>query len=78
MHDSNIKPSRYCVRFLRRDNAVPPVEEYYYWNKEDAELHMQEFRKDDADFKEMYSAIQLITYYGKKQDLSVISEEIRF
>ena len=29
---------RYCVKFTRCDGAAPAVEEYYYWDKEDAEI----------------------------------------
>lgn len=66
---------KYCVRFIRCDGAVPDVENYYYWNKEDAETHLSMFRENDPDFAEMYDRIQLITEYGQ---LSTVSEEIRF
>lgn len=48
---------RYCVKFIRCDGAVPVVEEYYYWDKEDAENHMSLFSDDDPDFAEMYDRI---------------------
>lgn len=66
---------KYCVRFIRCDGAVPDVENYYYWNKEDAEIHLSMFRENDPDFAKMYDRIQLITEYGQ---LSTVSEEIRF
>lgn len=66
---------RYCVKFIRCDGAVPAVEEYYYWDKEDAENHMSLFSDDDPDFAEMYDRIQLITEYDH---LSTVSQEIRF
>lgn len=66
---------RYCVRFIRCDGAVPDTENYYYWNREDAEAHFNLFKGNDPDFVEMYARIQLISMYG---NLSTVSEEIRF
>lgn len=67
---------RYCVKFIRCDGAVPPVEEYYYANKEDAETHFSMFKDDsDPDFKEMYERIQLIVMINS---LSSVMEEIHF
>lgn len=48
----------YCVRFIRKDGAVPDTENCYYWNQADAAEHLQMFSDmDDADLKEMYSRI---------------------
>lgn len=66
---------RYCVRFIRCDGAVPNIENYYYWNREDAELHFNMFKEPDSDYPKMYSRIQLISEYG---NLSTVSDEIRF
>ena len=66
---------RYCVRFIRCDGAVPNIENYYYWNREDAEMHFNMFKKPDPDYPKMYSRIQLISEYG---NLSTISDEIVF
>lgn len=66
---------RYCVRFIRCDGAVPDTENYYYWNKTDAETHFNQFKDDDPDFALMYDRVQLITMYG---EFSTVSEEIRF
>ena len=37
---------RYCVRFIRCDGAIPDVENYYYWNLEDAETHFYIFNEN--------------------------------
>ena len=66
---------RYCVRFIRCDGAVPNIENYYYWNREDAEMHFNRFKEPDPDYPKMYSRIQLISEYG---NLSTVSEEIVF
>lgn len=66
---------RYCVKFIRCDGAVPDIENYYYWNREDAETHFNMFKENDPDFPKMYSRIQLISEYG---NLSTVSDEIRF
>lgn len=66
---------RYCVRFIRCDNIVPNIENYYYWNRKDAEYHLSLFRENDPDFPKMYDRIQLIAEYGR---LSAVSEEIKF
>lgn len=66
---------RYCVRFIRCDNAEPPIENYYYWNREDAEIHFNLFKEEDSDFAKMYERIQLISEYG---NLSTVSDEIHF
>ena len=57
---------RYCVRFIRKDGAVPDTENYYYWNQADAAEHLQMFSDmDDADLKEMYSRIQMLVIDGQ-------------
>lgn len=66
---------RYCVKFIRRDGAVPPVETYYYWNREDAKAHFDLFKEDDPDFPKMYERIQLLTVC---KNLSSVSDEITF
>ena len=66
---------RYCVKFIRCDRAVPAVEEYYYWDRSDAETHLDMFSSDDPDYKEMYERIQLLTVCG---NLSTVSKEICF
>lgn len=66
---------RYCVRFIRCDNAEPPIENYYYWSREDAEAHFNLFKDSAPDFVKMYDKIQLISMYG---NLSTVSVEIRF
>lgn len=66
---------RYCVRFIRCDGAIPPIENYYYGNLEDAKAHFDIFNDNDPDFKEMYERVQLITIYG---NLSTASYEICF
>ena len=68
---------RYCVRFIRCDGAIPPVENYYYGNLEDAETHFNIFTDNDPDYKEMYDRIQLITIYNPS-NLSTVSKEICF
>lgn len=65
----------YCVRFIRRDGAKPAEEDYYYWNRADAESHLQMFKDDDPDFAEMYDRIQLVVI---KRQMSMVSQEIRF
>ncbi len=65
---------RYCVRFIRCDGAIPDVENYYYWNLEDAEAHFYIFNEKDPDFPKMYDKIQLINIYG---NMSTIRDEIR-
>lgn len=65
----------YCVRFIRRDGAKPAEEDYYYWNRADAESHLQMFKDDDPDFAEMYDRIQLVVI---KHQMSMVSQEIRF
>ena len=67
--------TRYCVKFMRCDGAVPAVEQYYYWDRDDAESHFAMFSADDPDFKDMYDRIQLLTVCG---NLSAISKEICF
>ena len=42
--------TRYIVRFKRTDGATPDVEEYYYWTKADAQMHLDMFKEDDPDF----------------------------
>lgn len=69
------KEKRYCVRFIRRDGAVPDTENYYYWNRKDAEVHFNLFKDNDPDYPKMYLRIQLISEYG---NLSTVSDEIRF
>ena len=66
---------RYCVRFIRCDGAIPDVENYYYWDLEDAESHLQMFKDDDLDYAEMYDRIQLVVINGQ---MSMVSQEIRF
>ena len=59
----------YCVRFIRKDGAVPDTENYYYWNQADAAEHLQMFSDmDDADLKEMYSLIQMLVIDGQMFD----------
>lgn len=65
----------YCVRFIRRDGAKPAEEDYYCWNRADAESHLQMFKDDDPDFAEMYDRIQLVVINGQ---MSMVSQEIRF
>ena len=66
----------YCVKFIRRDGANPPVEMYYFNDHEDARAQFDFFRNDlDPDYPMMYDRIQLINIYGS---LSTVSEEIRF
>lgn len=65
----------YCVRFIRRDGAKPAKEDYYYWNRADAESHLQMFKDDDPDYAEMYDRIQLVVIHGQ---MSMVSQEIRF
>lgn len=68
--------TQFCVRFFRRDNADPPVEDYFYWEREDAEFHFSQFKGvDDPDFPKMYEKIQLISIYNH---LHVVSDEIVF
>lgn len=56
----------YCVRFIRKDGAVPDTENYYYWNQAGAAEHLQMFSDmDDADLKEMYSRIQMLVIDGQ-------------
>lgn len=56
----------YCVRFIRKDGAVPDTENYYYWDQADAAEHLQMFSDmDDADLKEMYSQIQMLVIDGQ-------------
>lgn len=56
----------YCVRFIRKDGAVPDTENYYYWNQAGAAEHLQMFSDmDDADLKEMYSRIQMLVINGQ-------------
>lgn len=64
---------RYCVRFIRKDHAKPSEEDYYYWDREDAEAHFNLFKEQDPDYPKMYSRIQLISMYGQ---LSTVSDEI--
>ncbi len=66
---------RYCVRFIRCDGTIPGIEDYYYWEREDAENHFSLFKDEDPDFPKMYERIQLITEYGQ---LSTVSKEIKF
>lgn len=66
---------RYCVRFIRCDGAVPDTENYYYWNRKDAEMHFNMFKGPDPDYPKMYSRIQLISEY---ENLSTVSDEIRY
>lgn len=42
--------TRYIVRFKRTDGATPDVEEYYYWTKADAKMHLDMFKEDGPDF----------------------------
>ena len=67
--------TRYCVKFIRCDGAVPDVEEYYYWNRADAESHLEMFTDNDPDYKDMYERVQLLTLCG---NLSTVSKEICF
>lgn len=56
----------YCVRFIRKDGAVPDTEDYYYWNQADAAEYLQMFSDmDDADLKEMYSRMQMLVIDGQ-------------
>lgn len=56
----------YCVRFIRKDGAVPDTENYYYWNQADAAEYLQMFSDmDDADLKEMYSRMQMLVIDGQ-------------
>lgn len=66
---------RYCVRFIRRDGAKPSEENYYYWNRTDAESHLQMFKDDDPDYAEMYDRIQLVVI---SRQMSMVAQEIRF
>lgn len=67
---------RYCVKFVRRDGAIPSVEMYYFNDLQDARAQFDFFRDDpDPDYPIMYDKIQLINVYGS---LSTVSEEIRF
>lgn len=38
-----LKDLIYCVRVIRKDHPKPSEEDYYYWNRADAELHLQMF-----------------------------------
>ena len=66
---------KYCVKFIRCDGAVPPIELYYYWFREDTETHFNVFKKQDLDYPQMYSQIQLISVY---ENLSIVADEISF
>ena len=66
---------RYCVRFIRKDHAKPAEENYYYWNRADAESHLQMFKDDDPDYAEMYDRIQLVVIRGQ---MYIVSQEIIF
>lgn len=65
----------YCVKFIRCDDAIPPLEIYYYNNLKDAELQFNIFKSDDPDFPAMYKKIQLIVMC---KNLSTVVEEINY
>lgn len=66
----------YCVRFIRKDGAVPDTENYYYWNQADAAEHLQMFSDmDDPDLKEMYTRIQMLVIDSQ---MSIVLQEIKY
>lgn len=67
--------TRYIVRFKRADGATPDVEEYYYWTKADAKMHLNMFKEDNPDFPLMYESIQLIEKNNKEES---ILDELKF
>ena len=49
----------YIVQFQRRDNL--PDEEYYYYDRDEADKHFRLFYKDDSG---LYKRIVLLAWFG--------------
>ena len=60
----------YIVRFIRKDKL--PIEDYIYYELEDAEKHFKLFEKDDSG---LYNKIILLFCYG---DRTMVVREIEF
>ena len=60
----------YIVRFVRKDNL--PVEDYLYYDLNDAESHFNLFEKDDSG---LYNNIILLFCFGDK---TMVIREIEF
>ncbi len=53
-----MRDKSYVVQFIRKDNL--PAEEYIYYDRDDAEKHLNLFEKDDSD---LYLRIVLLAWF---------------
>lgn len=71
-----MEETSYCVKFIRNDQAIPPVEKYYFNTLSEAKSQFDFFKNTlDPDYPIMYKKIQLLII---QKNLSIIKEEIKY